>query len=44
MKYINEYVGEELDILKVRPGIADYSSMKFINLDEIVGGEEILDQ
>ena len=40
LQYVNRYEGEELDILKVRPGITDYSSMKFINLDEIVGGED----
>ncbi len=37
LKYVNQYVGEELDILKVRPGITDFSSVEFINLDEIVG-------
>ena len=37
MQYINQYQGDELDILKVRPGITDYSSIRFINLDEIVG-------
>ena len=31
--------GEELEILQVRPGITDYSSVEFINLDEIVGTE-----
>lgn len=25
--------------MKVRPGITDFSSVEFINLDEIVGGE-----
>lgn len=38
LKYTTQYQGEEEDILKVRPGITDYSSVKFINLDEIVGG------
>jgi len=37
--YTNQYRGEQLDILKVRPGITDYSSIRFVNLDEIVGGE-----
>lgn len=37
LQYVNQYTGEELDILKVRPGITDYSSVEFINLDEIVG-------
>jgi lipopolysaccharide/colanic/teichoic acid biosynthesis glycosyltransferase len=39
MQYVNQYEGEEKDILKVRPGITDYSSVEFINLDEIVGGD-----
>ena len=37
--YVNQYRGQELDILKVRPGITDFSSVEFINLDEIVGQE-----
>ena len=37
--YVSQYQGEELDILKVRPGITDFSSVEFINLDEIVGEE-----
>ena len=36
-QYTNLYKGEELMILSVRPGITDYSSMKFSALDEIVG-------
>lgn len=39
LQYTQQYTGEEKDILKVRPGITDYSSIEFINLDEIVGGE-----
>lgn len=39
LKYTNQYEGEEKDILKVRPGITDFSSIEFINLDEIVGSE-----
>lgn len=39
LRYVEQYQGEELDILKVRPGITDYSSVEFINLDEIVGTE-----
>lgn len=39
LKYVNQYVGEEKDILQVRPGITDFSSVEFINLDEIVGRE-----
>lgn len=37
MRYVEQYQGEEQDILQVRPGITDYSSVEFINLDEIVG-------
>lgn len=39
LKYVNQYEGEEKIILQVRPGITDYSSIEFINLDEIVGSE-----
>lgn len=37
LKYTSQYTGTEQYILEVRPGITDYSSLKFINLDEIVG-------
>lgn len=37
LKYTNKYEGEEKNILMVRPGITDFSSVEFINLDEIVG-------
>ena len=37
--YVNQYTGDELDILQVRPGITDFSSVEFVNLDEIVGEE-----
>lgn len=39
LQYTEQYEGLEEYILKVRPGITDYSSDVFINLDEIVGGE-----
>lgn len=39
LQYTDRYEGEEKLILQVRPGITDYSSLEFINLDEIVGGE-----
>lgn len=35
--YTREYRGTEKKILEVRPGMTDYSSLEFINLDEIVG-------
>lgn len=37
--YISRYQGNEKDIIQVRPGITDFSSIEFINLDEIVGGD-----
>lgn len=37
LKYTNAYKDAEMLILQVRPGITDYSSLEFINLDEIVG-------
>ena len=39
LKYTNQYTEKEQEILLVRPGVTDYSSMEFINLDEIVGSE-----
>lgn len=38
-RYTDEYDGAEKLILQVRPGITDYSSLEFINLDEIVGSQ-----
>lgn len=37
LQYVNQYDGEEKLILEVRPGITDFSSIEFINLDEVVG-------
>ena len=37
IKYTAGYSQEELIILEVRPGITDYSSLTFINLDILVG-------
>ena len=39
LRYTEHYEGREKEILMVRPGVTDYSSMEFINLDEIVGTE-----
>ena len=39
LRYTSQYEGEEKLIFEVRPGITDYSSLEFINLDEIVGTE-----
>lgn len=38
LQYTDQYNGTEKLILEVRPGMTDYSSIEFINLDEIVGG------
>ena len=40
LRYTEQYRGAEKEILEVRPGITDYSSIRFINLDEIVGPED----
>ena len=40
LQYTKQYEGEEKEILEVRPGVTDYSSLQFINLDEIVGAED----
>jgi lipopolysaccharide/colanic/teichoic acid biosynthesis glycosyltransferase len=37
LQYTTMYNEVEKYILKVRPGITDFSSLEFINLDEIVG-------
>ena len=39
LKYTEQYQKTEKLILEVRPGITDFSSIEFINLDEIVGTE-----
>lgn len=39
LRYTDQYKGDEKLILEVRPGITDFSSIEFINLDEIVGEE-----
>lgn len=39
VKYTQQYHGKEKLIFQVRPGITDYSSIAFINLDEVVGSE-----
>lgn len=38
--YTNRYTAEEKLILSVRPGITDYSSIRFSSLDEIVGARD----
>lgn len=39
LEYVKRFQGQEKYILEVRPGITDFSSIKFINLDELVGRE-----
>ena len=39
LRYTRQYQGKEKEILMVRPGVTDYSSLRFISLDEIVGAE-----
>lgn len=39
LRYTNQYNPIEKYILQVRPGITDYSSVEFIDLDKVVGGE-----
>ncbi|MCD8020633.1 MAG: sugar transferase [Clostridiales bacterium] len=43
-EYVNQYKGTERLIDEVRPGITDYSSLEFINLDEVVGGKNADEQ
>lgn len=40
LQYTSLYEGLEKIILEVRPGITDYSSLQFINLDELVGDKD----
>lgn len=37
LQYVDQYKDEEKLIMMVRPGITDFSSIEFINLDEVVG-------
>lgn len=40
VKYTSNYTDQEKLILDVKPGITDFSSIHFINLDEIVGNKD----
>jgi len=40
-KYTKLYNDKEKIILSVRPGLTDYASIKFINLDQILGDESV---
>ena len=37
LQYTEKYEGDEKEIFEVRPGVTDFSSIEFIDLDEIVG-------
>ena len=39
LQYTEKYQGNEREILEVRPGVTDFSSIEFIDLDEIVGND-----
>lgn len=39
LQYTERYKGDENKILEVRPGVTDFGSIEFINLDEIVGSD-----
>lgn len=39
LKYVEKYEEDEKLIMSVRPGITDFSSIEFINLDEVVGAD-----
>lgn len=40
-KYVKLYNSEEKIILNAKPGLTDYASIKFINLDEILGDNQV---
>ncbi len=41
LKYTQLYQGEFKRIMDVRPGLTDFASIEFINLDEILGDENV---
>lgn len=40
VEYASQYKGEEKLILQMRPGVTDYASLRFANLDDLVGRED----
>jgi len=40
-EYTSKYTGEQKLILSVKPGLTDYASIEFINLDKILGDENV---
>lgn len=43
-RYTRLYTAEEKIILTVRPGLTDYASIRFINLDKVLGDEAVDDK
>jgi len=41
LKYTSLYEGELLKILDIRPGLTDYASIEFIDMDEILGEGDV---
>ena len=41
LKYVNMFEGLEKFIMQVRPGITDYSSLKFADMDAVVGDGDV---
>ena len=41
LEYVKRFTGQERYILEVRPGITDFSSIRFVNLDELVGDKDV---
>ena len=39
--YTDQYVGDELLILTVKPGITDLASLSFHNMDEVLGTKNV---
>jgi len=40
-QYTSQYTVQEQAILSVRPGITDYSSIEYIDLAEVLGGDDV---
>lgn len=40
-EYTSQYKGEQKLILSVKPGLTDYASIEFINLDKILGNVDV---
>jgi lipopolysaccharide/colanic/teichoic acid biosynthesis glycosyltransferase len=39
--YTDQYVGEELEILSVKPGITDYATLYFHDMDTVLGTRDV---